>query len=459
MTRPTLQALSTRIQEGLGGPLPEGTWNGPVYMAEAADRVAQILAGAASEPVDPEALARVLAKLSKDEQLSDRELRLACNGATTKAVLDGQRTAVVREDALTNKLLQLVEAAASTSMRMQRRCMYGLAHAVLAPTDDEVARLPNLRRLSKLVVALSDQSVSAGDANPVTDALHELRELFESGGTGRFRSFVLDGDSSVLRPLLRFGVPAASWVWPRMILDAIADADHVREARINRILDSANELRERHGAHVKEATMGALLSRLAGDPPPDPHERLRDDSIAAWGNPRLDNTHERWLVWTTAAGRKLVARWLIQRVIATFFESLAGPYADPRRAAFWSGYADVIDDIRIYLSDETKLLRRSAVDRVRSDIGLHLRSVDDSVTDVFVMFIGRYAFVEFSTTGHALYAYASELLPFKVDVGRPRIPDFKDRGYAIDRLTHQGGWEDRVRRSVGNLTGEWISHY
>jgi hypothetical protein len=73
------------------------------------------------------------------------------------------------------------------------------------------------------------------------------------------------------------------------------------------------------------------------------------------------------------------------------------------------------------------------------------------------MMIGDYAFVEFSVTGNALYVYDRERLPFSLTRSWPRVWQLKDKAVVAGYLTHQGGWEDRARTLVGELTGHWAS--
>jgi hypothetical protein len=92
---------------------------------------------------------------------------------------------------------------------------------------------------------------------------------------------------------------------------------------------------------------------------------------------------------------------------------------------------------------------------LRVMLGDSVRRVEDEVTNVFVAVIGDYAFVEFSTTGNALYVYLADDLPFKLERHGQTVAEFKDQQRAQDRLVHAGRWEDRAIDLVGGFTGVW----
>jgi hypothetical protein len=290
-----------------------------------------------------------------------------------------------------------------------------------------------------------------------TNLLSDVQELFADASTRRFWPWVLQGDGSAVAPLRRLGVADSSWVWRQIVLDAIGEWSTWTDK--DRLVGHVGTLLSALESHelIVDSGCGAILDRLARERPVDEQGALREIVVQRWGSPLLPENGPKWERWCGEPARRLVSGWLTQRVIATFFGVLAGGQADQRRTTFWSRYADRIDELWVYLCEETRSRGGEPLREMRRVLGRAVLAVDDDNTNVFVMMIGDYAFVEFSTTGNALYVYSRETLPFKLERGRQRVPAFRDRAVSVVRLTHQGGWEDRARTMIGDLTANWVS--
>jgi hypothetical protein len=315
----------------------------------------------------------------------------------------------------------------------------------------------NATRLAEFVLSyarLAQESVRDG-RNP--ELLAELAPIF--GGersTRQFWPFVLDGDVSAVGPLQRLGVPTTSWLWRRIVVDALTECASWRDAefaaRIDRLLAALQEQRL-----VLDEGLGIILGRLAKIPSADEHIPLRDLAVERWGSPLIPAKRPFWYHHTTEAARRMVAGWMARRLIASFFGSMAGEHADPRRTAFWGRYAEHIDEFWVFLSTESRATGGEALRDMRRALAGSVRSMDDEHTNAFVMMIGQYAFVEFSTTGNALYVYPRDGLPFELARVRPAVTALKERSMTSEYLWHSGRWEERARDKVGNLTGQWVT--
>ena len=444
-----LDKLHNRLSDSLGA--PPDTFSGPARMAEAAEWIAALFADAVPQEIDIERLTKVVRALGRGEELGVSDLRLCCTGATTAVILDRQPFRVVDDDTLTSRLL-IQAARHKSSPRVWRRCAFGLAHAYLLPDErpDGPART-NLGRLAKYVT-----DYARNGATDTRALLVELQDVFAEGSTRRFWPAVLDNNVSVLMPLERLGTPSTSWIWRQIVVDAI-DEWATWENRTKTLLHvDAILVALRLQPLLLDRGMGMMLRRLARLRGVPDQPELREETVTRWHSPLVAKNHPTWMRWADDASRRLVVSWLTRRVLESFFGSMAGGSADPRRAAFWRQYANHIDELWVFLGEETRLRRGPELVELRRALGPTVKRMEDPVTNAFVMFIGDCAYVEFSTTGHALYAYERDRLPFRLERAvAPRTSDFRDKARSIDWLTHQGAWEERFRASVGEHTGAW----
>src|SRR4051812_39383478 len=98
-------------------------------MADAADKIATLLADATPKPVDLERLVLAIDRLSRSETLRDSDLRMCCTGATTSVSIDEHETRIVDDKELTQRLV--VQASQRRFSRgAWRRFAFGMAHAL-----------------------------------------------------------------------------------------------------------------------------------------------------------------------------------------------------------------------------------------------------------------------------------------------------------------------------------------
>lgn len=408
-------------------------------MRAAEDRVQRMFSGVEPDEVGADRLRAAVAKLRKNEALTSRELRTCCAGAGTP--VNDKEGSVMDDAALTAALLRLVEDRSGIE-RLHRRCLAGLLSALTEPAERPVLAASSSG--PSLVVQYLAPRLAGLEA-PDASAVFE----FVSGrAPGLFQSYVLQGDRTAVRPLQAFRTPEPSWVWREVFADAIGQPAPDFVASVDGILD----LTDAHPS-VIDAVLGQILNRFTGMQRVDEHERVCNLVVDRWGSPLLSESIPYWDRHTSVRSREMVARWLRRRVIGAFFEGLSVGGADPRRARFWSRYADAADEVTLYLGEAARRTGSTLVE-LRQVLGNRVRNLDDAEISVFSLRIGEFEFVEFSTTGNALYVYERASLPDGFRANLPRVVEFKDKGIAEIQLRHAGAWEPRFQDEILSFTGE-----
>lgn len=456
MTHVTSSQLRNELIDRMATALPTEMWTGPEEMAAASLRIQALLGGTSPQEVDSDKLARAFGKLVAGGRLSNLDLQLCCAGATTHVTLAEGQLRIVDDASATQRLLDLVMQR-SADNRLVRRYAFGMAHALLLPSD-RLAGGPrdNAARLASHVVSYAVSADSLAGDSQNAELLVQVRDVFQSGATRQFWPWVLKGDATVLAPVQRLQTPAASWLWRSILIDAITDGASRGDRDFTACIDHSIDALVQHELVLDEG-LGQLLTRVAKTTSRAEHERLRDLAVERWGSPIKSERRPYWYRWTNEEARRMVAGWLTRGAIASFFGGLGSAGSDHRRTTFWGRYAELVDDLWIFVGRHSRGVNAEQVKKLRNVLGSSVRALDDDVVNAFVLIMGNYAFVEFDTVGNALYVYHTTDLPFALDRGQPTTFGMKDQAAAVDRITHQGAWENRARERVGNLTGHWVS--
>lgn len=448
---PTTASLRRRLGERFAAATPKGTWPGPEHMARAAAEVEAMLGGAAPQRVDEQRIAAAIERLTDGERLSFGDLVACTVGATVPVPLAGVPVRIVDSTPLTLMLRDQL-GRFEGDPRRGRRLAFAVAHAVLSPASPPVGTAKeNLVRLGTFLPALLGEH--DGETMRSLHLLREIEPTVTELSLDAYVGYVTSDDDAML-PLIRAGAPSASWVWPEVVQrglrTAAAQTDEVYSRQVDRYL----EVVQRH-EHAVDLGLGLMLERMARSARRPEHTGVRQLATGRWGDPRPRQNHPGWTTWTTEAARKMVVAWSTRRIIERFFRSLAGIDGDGARADFWDRYAESIDDLWIYTSEDTRRNRRDVVVELRKVLEGNVHPMKHSTVNAFAMQIGGHVFVEFSEIGNALYVYRRESLPFDVNESYLRPTDLRDVQLADIRLTHQGHWQERAVDLVGSRTGVW----
>ena len=428
---------------------------------ELADAIVAEFRDGVSYDLEHDTAAVAYRRIANDEPLRYRELRALCAACAMKI---DEHEPVVDDLVLVWRLVERLDKLSSPRDRV--RCALMLTWAWTAPSAPPWTRdglVPRFQILTTWATTqLHDHAIEA-----VPNSLHELAlenapallSHIEHVAGREYASVLATGNEQPREALDRLGVPRTSWVWAHATVAAIDSAASQGHGALVALMDDRHVL-DRLAEHpvVRDHGLALLLRRYSEIVPGTPeHERLRDEAIEVFGNPRSSDFQARWDQNAGVAARRMVLRWLNRKIIRYGFERLPSHDADPRRAPFWMRYADHFDDIWIHVGSESRMLRSKVVGELKEMLNGQVRRLDAEATDVFVFTIGDFDFVEFTTTGGACYIYATERgLPFDLAAHDQRPSDFKDPKMRVahGRLIHMGDWwEHRFASEIADRTG------
>lgn len=230
--------------------------------------------------------------------------------------------------------------------------------------------------------------------------------------------YVLGSDEAVKRLSLDLSIPESSWFWHALVLSAVRRTAEQPDERFKAAVPKLIGLIKERPVFRDEA-LEVLLTRYHRCAQTPVHEQLRNFVVHkdVWRNPKL-----RAAGLATAWNRvpdsvwQMVLNWVNERNLKAFFEILATRNsADEGRLAFWSKYLDQISWTRLIFSNETTALARSNAEireLLAGEEGAYATLSGNKTLDAFMMQIGDYVIIEFSTKGNAAYVYASDGLRF-----------------------------------------------
>jgi hypothetical protein len=177
--------------------------------------------------------------------------------------------------------------------------------------------------------------------------------------------------------------------------------------------------------------------------------KLRAAGLAtAWNRPGISED-----VW------RMVLQWVNEGNLRDFFQILAARNsADEGRLEFWSQYLKQISWTRLIFSTETMALARrdqNIRELIAREEGTYATCWGQKNVDAFMMEIGDYLVVEFSTTGNAAYVYNSRELQFDRHApqyhGGTEDLRYGFSGGAVMRIVHRDDWESKTLDELKRL--------
>ncbi|MDG2539834.1 EH signature domain-containing protein [Dyella jiangningensis] len=355
--------------------------------------------------------------------------------------------------------------------RCFRRCYQGLISSYFT-YDGRDPKKPNVGRSNwidlRTYLWQHSTRIVGPEFNPDwVNLVTQNHSLFSQDPCASYASAALAGDTKFIDEITHeLGVSKNSWFQWELIMAQVRQAtglnDEEFKALIPKLLAliAGNEL-------VREKAMVQILDRYAHSSDPILHERLRDTSVAWWGNPWLPSDEVRW-GGVQPATRNLVAEWLRRDFIEAFFAKLAKDgVGDKRRANFWLRYVKSMSDVRFGLGTTALVSRDRDFAVLREKMkGLFQRLEDPvSTNNAFIMTIGDLVAVEFGGESNAFYGYdRRKVLPFdvkkplQVPVGAVNSLKHKEPVRVL-WMQHQDGikgfsrWEDMFAAELKNKFG------
>ena len=244
-----------------------------------------------------------------------------------------------------------------------------------------------------------------------------------------------------------------SQVWSHLNLpDRMHDSRYfgiVAEAYValNRHLDreSVADIVEFIEMHRNDTTARSIVSRLIEALGLEASEHARQPVqsyvFRKWQDPRLPGGDGRWRR-VSAEAKEIFTRWITKEDLRFFFDTVAKECNDPKfayRKAFWLAYLEHISFCRPILGRRVHHLLRNNPEasqyyRERRPATL---TGGNSSQHAFIIQMGDYTFVEFSTAG-ACYVYDDDRRPFSLSDPQYSMSELRWKGRETHCRPHHG---------------------
>ena len=216
--------------------------------------------------------------------------------------------------------------------------------------------------------------------------------------------------------------------------------------------------------HNNDKTSRIVLSKLIEKLGIDACESLRQPvqsyALQKWQDPRIAGADVRWRDVSDKA-RQIFTKWVTEEDIRFFFDVVAKACNDQKfayRKTFWLAYFEEITFCRPVLRKNAEYLFRhdpQALQYYRDSRPAELKGGNRD-QHAFIIQMGDYTFVEFSTAG-ACYVYHNVDLPFEVGDSEYRMDKLRSQSWAEHRVIHNGSekysWQDGFASWLGREIG------
>lgn len=398
------------------------------------------------------------------------ELKYVCYGAETPI---GSSKYRIIEDKKNFELL--LNAVAKRNSKQLRRCFQGLLSSYFRFDPIQPSNQKGLENWSQLKVFLNDQlpiifqySKDRGSIPDWLSTLNDHKNLLASSPCKRYADSLTKGSTQELQEVCDgLGIESSSWVWNEAFLAYVQTVCEMRDGpfvdHLNGVLELVNGKKQINLPETMaiEATALCIIrySRLSN---PTVHDSLRDTCVRRIGNPMLEETK-----WNACVGnepaRQMVTSWLKQQLIKDFFELLAQDgAADIRRLNYWLKWEQHITEMWFFLGEMALRDQRAAFKDVRDRMGGSIRQLEEPSrpeNNAFVMRIGDYLVIEFSTKNNAMFIYQADQASADMKYTHRTTTRLKNLKGTLGKHSHQGSWESsfdhvlrrRLSQSVQSL--------
>ena len=388
------------------------------------------------------------------------ELKYVCYGAETPVGPERYR---VIEDI--NIFSQLIKSVDERNSKQLRRCYQGLLSSYFRFDPKEPTNKKGSENWGQLKVFLKNKlspiyktSSERGITPEWLSTLYEHKNLLDENPCKRYADSLAKGNTQDLQEVCDgLGIESSSWVWNEAFLAYVQTVCDMNDESFIKHLSGVLELVNGKGEiHLPEAiaieATAFCIIRYSKSSNTAEHYSLRDTCVRKIGNPMLEQTKWDALV-NHGPARQLVTSWLKQQLIKDFFELLAQDgAADVRRLNYWLKWEKHSSEMWFYLGDMAFKDQRTAFADVRERMGGSIRQLVEPSrpeNNAFVMRIGSYLVIEFSTKNNAMFIYQTdEALP-DMKYNYRTTYRLKNLKGSLGKYSHQSYWEgtfDQVLR-------------
>ena len=213
--------------------------------------------------------------------------------------------------------------------------------------------------------------------------------------------------------------------------------------------------------HNNDKTSRIVLSKLIEKLGPEATEVLRQPVqsyvLQKWQDPRIAGADVRWRDVSDKA-RQIFTKWITEEDIRFFFDVVAKACNDQKfayRKAFWLAYFEHITFCRPVLRKNAEYLFRDDKQTLQYYRDRQPATLKGGTRDkhAFIIQMGNYTFVEFSTAG-ACYVYHNVDIPFEVGASEYRMDELCSQSCAERRVIHRNSENYRWQSELAS----WLEY-
>ena len=241
---------------------------------------------------------------------------------------------------------------------------------------------------------------------------------------------------------------------------AIAEAFVSLNRHLDRevLADVVNFFKTHNNNRTNRAVLPKLIEKLGINASESLRQPVQSYALQKWGDPRI--TGADWHGVSDEA-RQIFTRWITKEDLRFFFDVVAKACNDPKfayRKAFWMAYLEHISFCRPVLHKNVEKLINANPEAVQ----FYNERQPSTLTGAgpkmhaFIIQIGEYTFVEFSTAG-ACYVYRNSNLPFELGNSVYTMSKLKNQLWARHRVVHSSSesysWQKKLESWIYNELG------
>ena len=199
---------------------------------------------------------------------------------------------------------------------------------------------------------------------------------------------------------------------------AVAEAHIALNRRTDRetVTDVIEFVEKHNNGKTSRTVLSKLIERLGYDSSEHLRQPIQSYILREWEDPRIAGGVVRWRGVSDEA-KQIFTRWITKEDIRFFFDVVAKACNDHKfeyRKAFWLAYLEHISFCRLVLRQNAEYLFRNDPYYQKQKQSIATLNGGSSDQHAFIIQIGNYIFVEFSTSA-ACYVYENSRLPFRLD--------------------------------------------
>ncbi len=243
---------------------------------------------------------------------------------------------------------------------------------------------------------------------------------------------------------------------------AIAEAFISLNKNINRdvLADVSNFLERHNNDQTSRSVLSGVIEQLGINAPEDLRQPVQSYVLQKWQDPRIVGPDVKWHGVSKEA-RKIFTKWLTEADLEFFFDIVAKACNDQKfayRKAFWLAYLEHITSCRPVLRKNVEKLFIEDPEALQyyNERRPATLTGGSSNQHAFIIQIGEYTFVEFSTAG-ACYVYRNSNLPFELSDSAYTMGELKNQLWARYKMNHfsaeKYSWQRKFESWIYNELG------